>query len=437
MKKVLLIGSGAREHAIAVALKKSAHSVALVTLGTAHNPGIKDLCVRYEVGNILDLNLILQLANEEKFDFAIIGPEAPIEAGVVDALQGVNVPCVSPTKSLGRLESSKAFTRDLLTKYGIEGNPKFKVFHTQEGVEDFLRELDGNYVVKADGLKGGKGVMVSGDHLHTIEEGMAYAKECLEEVGKVVIEEKLVGQEFSLMSFCDGKNSVFMPLIQDHKRVGVGDTGPNTGGMGTYSCADHSMPFLSAKDVEDAKKITLAVVKALKEETGSEYKGVMYGGFMAVKNGVRLIEYNARFGDPEAMNVFTLLKSDFVDICDRTISGTLTEADVEFEKLATVCKYVVPNGYPDEPVKDVKIEIGEATDGVEIYYASVDEREDGLHLSGSRALAYIAKANSTDEAEQLVEKAIANVSGPVFHRADIGKKELIDERINMMKQIRG
>lgn len=437
MKKILLIGSGAREHMIADALKKSPQHIALVALATAHNPGIKELCVRFEVGNILDTNLIVQLAREEKVDFAIVGPEAPIDAGVVDALQKIGVPSVAPLKTVGRLESSKAFTRDLVEKYHIPGNPKFKVFHNQEGVREFMQELGGNYVVKADGLKGGKGVMVSGDHLHTIEEGLAYAKECLEEVGKVVIEEKLVGQEFSLMSFCDGQNSVFMPVIQDHKRAHVGDTGPNTGGMGTYSCADHSLPFLAASDLEDAKQITLEVVKALKQETGVEYKGVMYGGFMAVQDGVRLIEYNARFGDPEAMNALILLESDFVDICEKIIAGTLSEADVKFKKMATVCKYVVPEGYPDEPVKDVKIEVGGIPEGARIFYASVDEREDGLYLGGSRALGCIAKGETLAMAEQLVEQTIAGVKGPVFHREDIGTSPLIEARIEMMKEIRG
>lgn len=437
MTKILLIGSGAREHVIADTLKKSSQHVTLIGLGTSMNPGLKNLCLRYEVGNILDANLVVQLAEEEKVDFAIVGPEAPIEAGVVDALAKIGVPSMAPLKTVGRLESSKSFTRDLLEKHNIKGNPKFKVFYTEEGLHQFLLELDGNYVVKADGLKGGKGVMVSGDHLHSIEEGMKFAQECLEEVGRVVVEEKLIGQEFSLMSFCDGTHSVFMPVIQDHKRAYVGDTGPNTGGMGTYSCADHSMPFLQPSDLEAAKKVTLEVAEALKKETGVEFKGIMYGGFMAVKDGVRLIEYNARFGDPEAMNALTLLQSDFVTICEKVISGTLSEADVVFAKKATVCKYVVPEGYPEAPVKDVKVEVGEVPVGAQVFYGSIDEREDGLYLAGSRALAYIAQADTLAEAQQLVEQGIANVKGPVFHREDIGTSPLIEARIEMMKEIRG
>jgi len=297
--------------------------------------------------------------------------------------------------------------------------------------------LGDDFVVKADGLKGGKGVKVSGDHLNGRGEGLAYALECFNEGGRVVVEEKLIGQEFSLMSFCDGVHTAEMPAVQDHKRAYEGDKGPNTGGMGTYSDANGSLPFLKTSDIESARDITRKVASALKEETGVEFKGIMYGGFMAVRDGVRLIEYNARFGDPEAMNVLPLLKTDFVEVCEAIINGTLDKLNIEFEKKATVCKYLVPNGYPENPCKGEKITVGTIPDGVKAYFASVNEKDDGLYLSGSRAIAFVGIADSIDEAEKLAQSAVSTVEGPVFYRKDIGTKELIQKRVDHMREVRG
>ncbi|MBL4693904.1 phosphoribosylamine--glycine ligase [Candidatus Gracilibacteria bacterium] len=433
MKKVLLIGSGAREHVMTEALVKGGAEV--YVLGPAKNPGIADLASAYEIASVTDLEAIRKYALEVGPDFAVLGPEAPIAAGVADMLLANEIHCASPLQTVGRLESSKSFTRDLLAKYKIEGNPAFKVFFDEEGLSEFFKELGDDYVVKADGLMGGKGVKVSGDHLIGIEEGVAYAKECLEEGNRVVIEEKLIGEEFSLMSFCDGTHTVEMPAAQDHKRAYEGDEGPNTGGMGSYGDADGSLPFLKAEDIEAAAEITRKVAKALFEETGVLFKGVMYGGFMATASGVKLIEYNARFGDPEAMNVLPLLKSNFVEVCEAIIAGNLGE--LEWESKATVCKYLVPEGYPGNSVKGEKIEVGEIPEGVKVYYGSVDQREDGLYLSGSRAIAFVGIADTLEEAEKLAQSAVGSVSGPVFYRKDIGTAELISKRVETMKKLRG
>ena len=437
VKKILLIGNGAREHAIAEALMRSRYEVHLYVVGGAKNPALVEMAEEYLVSDVCDVEAVVEFGRKMEVDFAVVGPEAPIAVGMVDALEDAGIKSASPLQTVGRLESSKGFTRALLEKYDIPGNPKFKDFDSEEGMREFFEELGENFVVKADGLKGGKGVKVSGDHLEGIEEGLAYAKECLEDGGRVVIEEKFVGQEFSLMSFCDGKTTVEMPAVQDHKRAFEGDQGPNTGGMGTYSGEDGSLPFLKASDLEEAAEITRKVAAALLEETGEEFKGVMYGGFMATADGVRLIEYNARFGDPEAMNVLPLLKTDFVDLCEAIIEGTLDELAVEFERKATVCKYVVPKGYPGSPVKGEKVEIGALPEGVRVYYASVDGREDGLYLCGSRAIAMIGIGSDLEEAEKLAEAGAAAVSGPVFYRKDIGTEELISKRVAMMNQLRG
>lgn len=436
MKKVLLIGSGAREHVIAETLKRSPQECEVFVFAKTKNPGMAELAKEYKLGALNEIAAIVDFANKSGVDFAVVGPENPLADGVVDALLDAGISSASPLKTLARLESSKSFTRDLLAKYEIPGNPKFKVFYDANGLREYMEEL-GEYVVKADGLMGGKGVKLSGEHLYSYDEGVSYAKECIEAHGHVVIEEKFVGQEFSLMSFSDGFTAVDMPAVQDHKRAFEGDNGPNTGGMGTWSDSDHSLPFLNPSDLEDAHAINEAVIGALREETGERYVGVTYGGFIATKDGVRLIEYNARFGDPEAMNVLPLLKTDLVEIFEAMIEGRLHEVDVEFENKATVVKYVVPEGYPDSPIKDAKIEVGEIPAGVKIYYASVDQREDGLYLAGSRAIAFVGIADTIEMAEKLAQSAVSSVKGPVFYRSDIGTAKLIQVRLDHMKQLRG
>lgn len=437
MKRILLIGNGAREHCIADTLKRSSQELELGIFAAAVNPGLKALATEYRVAkSLLDFEALKAFALEFKPDFSFVGPDDPIGAGAADALLEVGVQSVAPLKSLARLESSKSFTRDLVEKYGIPGNPRYKVFFSSEGLQDWMQELGGDYVVKADGLMGGKGVQVSGEHLKTFEEGTIFAEACIQKFGRVVVEEKFVGVEFSLLSFCDGTHVVDMPVVQDHKRAYEGDTGPNTGGMGTYSDADHSLPFLTAEDVAAAHEITVQVAKALRDECGSDYKGILYGGFMAVKDGVRLIEYNARFGDPEVMNILPLLKTDFVTVCEAILDGTLDRLPVEFEKKATVVKYVCPEGYPDAPLKNVKIEVAALPEGVKMYYGSVDGREDGLYLLGSRAIAMVGVGPTLAEAESLAEVACAAVTGPVFHRKDVGTAELIGKRVEMMNGLR-
>lgn len=420
---------------MAESLINSRHEVALFVFGTAKNPGMIGLAQEYVVGGVCDLNAIKEFALRVKPDFALIGPEAPIAAGVSDVLLENEIHSASPLRIAGRVESSKSFTRDLLFKYKIHGNPKFKVFFDENGLEDFFDELGNDFVVKADGLKGGKGVKVSGDHLANKEEGIEYSKECLEEGGRVVVEEKLIGQEFSLMSFCDGRHVVDMPPVQDHKRAYDDDKGPNTGGMGSYSCENHLLPFLKNSNIEEASDITKKVAKALFEETGVYFKGVIYGGFIATAKGVSLIEYNARFGDSEAMNVLPIMKTDFVDICEAIIQGGLRDLKIEFANKATVCKYVVPDGYPDKPVKGERIVMGAVPDGVKVYYASVDSREDGLYLSGSRAVAFVGIADNLGNAEKLAQTGVESVEGPVFYRKDIGTSQLVAKRVEMMEKL--
>ena len=343
MVNILVIGSGAREHAIIRSFSRSKKKKKIYCLASNNNPGISSICDEIKIDNIDDPKTVQEYAKKHKIDFAIIGPENPLASGIADSLWEINVGVVGPKKDLAQIETSKSFTRNLLVEYKIPGCPKFKTFENMDGVKEFLSLLGDNYVVKYDGLAGGKGVKVAGDHLHSHDEALIYCEELIKKGGHFLIERKLIGEEFSLMSFCDGENLSHMPAVQDHKRAYEGDTGPNTGGMGTYSDSDHKLPFLEDSHIKSAQKINEQTAKALKQKFGEGYKGILYGGFIATNAGVQLIEYNARFGDPEAMNVLSILETDFIDICKSIISGNLSNLDINFKNLATVCKYAVPD----------------------------------------------------------------------------------------------
>jgi len=436
-EKILIVGSGAREHAIAAALAKSKQKPALICFDSARNPGIDALCVKYSVGKIDDAAAVSAFAKENGATLAVIGPEAPLAAGVADALWAAGISAVGPVQALARIESSKGFARDLLMKYGIPGNPFYKRFESMDGVEAVLREWAGRHVIKDDGLAGGKGVKVCGDHLHSLEHSM----ECCTEMSALghpfVIEEKLEGEEFSLMSFCDGHTLHHMPAVQDHKRADNGDKGPNTGGMGTYTDANQSLPFLRESDIAAARAINERVAAALNEECGAPYQGILYGGFMAARDGVKLIEYNARLGDPECLNLLTLLETDFVAVCRGIVEQKLSDVRVEFARKASVCKYLVPDGYPDHPrVGDEVVLPDELPTGVTMYLGAVDVKDGTLVATGSRTVGVVGVAETIADAENVCENVVQQIPGRFFHRADIGTAELIAKRVEHMKMVR-
>ena len=435
--KILIIGSGAREHAIAKALHRSSARPEIFCCASTHNPGIQQLTTGYWVGDICRVETIVNTALAWQIDIAIIGPEAPLEKGLADAFWEHSIAAIGPKKKLAQIESSKAFTRELLKKYHIAGSPRYRVFNRLDGVREFLEDLgEDGYVIKADGLMGGKGVKVAGDHLHSLGEAYLFCEELCAAEQSFLIEEKCIGQEFSLLYFCDGNVLVPMPIVQDHKRAFINDEGPNTGGMGSYSAADHRLPFLTEKDFENAHRINEEVLTALTAEYREKYIGILYSSFMATKDGVRLIEYNARFGDPEAMNVLAILESDFVAICEAMVLGKLTRSHVQFSQLATVCKYAVPEGYPDHPVKDSVIDVSQVKDSDKLYLAAIDERAGKLYATGSRAVAVVGVASTIFEAEKIAEEEIKRIKGQLFHRSDIGTEALINQRIQQMRALR-
>lgn len=434
---ILIIGSGAREHAIATALHRSPQRPHILCFGTYNNPGIAQMAHHYCTGDITNVEAVVAKAKEWQANLAIIGPESPLACGMADALWQAAIPTIGPREKLARIETSKSFARDLMKKYEIPGLPRYRSFTSINGVEDFLKELgENNYVVKANGLMGGRGVKVAGDHLPTFADGLRFCEEVLKGGQTFVIEEKLVGQEFSLMCFCDGNTAVPMPVVQDHKRAYVDDKGPNTGGMGSYTDANHSLPFLLQEDVAQAKAINEQVFQALMKEVNDKFIGILYGNFIITKNGLYVIEFNARFGDPEAMNVLSLLESDFTAVCQAMVTGNLKEKDVVFGKLATVCKYVVPKGYPEEPLAGVPIDIAAVKNKACLYLSAVNHI-DGLILAmGSRTAAYVGVAKTISEAEEISEREVRGIAGPLYHREDIGTERLIQRRMDEMRRLR-
>ena len=433
----LVIGSGAREHIIAEKLCEA--GVRVFSVLTNLNPGLITLSNDFLFVNNYQKNLkvIIDFALLKEINCVVIGPEDPLSLGFSDAFQKKGVAVVGPLRLLAQIETSKGFTRDLLTKNGIDVSPKYRRFESMNGVEDFFSFLAGEYVVKYDGLMGGKGVKVSGEHLMSVEDGLAYCDELITNGGSFVIEEKLVGEEFSLMSFCDGKNLAHMPAVQDHKRAYEGDTGPNTGGMGCYTDSNHSLPFLNDNELNEARSINERVAEALRNEFGEGYKGILYGGFMVTNEGVKLIEYNARFGDPEAMNLLTLLDADFASICMNIVEGTLGE--INFRKEASVCKYIVPKGYGSNPAKDATLVVDDSyKKHSDLYYAAVNLEEDGvISTTSSRAAAVVSMGSDISVAENECELGLSYISGDnLFIRHDIAKSHLISKRIKHMESIR-
>jgi phosphoribosylamine--glycine ligase len=427
--KILVVGGGGREHAIASALARNSDTEIFCAMAQ-RNYGISRLARDVRLCRETDVPRIVSYARETGVEYAFIGPEAPLEAGIVDQLEQLGIGCVGPTQAAARIETDKAFCRDLMGLHQIDGCPGYRVFHDTSEAVSFIKDHEEDLVIKPIGLTGGKGVRIMGEQVDR-SGAISYVKSLK---GGVVLEERLIGEEFTLQAFVDGNHMIPMPLVQDHKRAFDGDLGPNTGGMGSYSMPDHMLPFVSDTDYKKALAIMRATIAAL-ERTGKPYKGILYGQFMNTAKGPKVIEFNARFGDPEAMNVLSLLCSDLSDIVVNMVKGSLSAAQVSFEQKATVCKYIVPAGYPDSPVAgDPLTQI--PSEGALVYYANVEEREGRLTTLSSRTLAFVGIGQTLAEAEQIAEQSASSVRGNVRYRRDIGTSALLNRRITHMKELR-
>ncbi|MCL4451204.1 MAG: phosphoribosylamine--glycine ligase [Candidatus Thermoplasmatota archaeon] len=387
------------------------------------NPSI----LRYAKASLIvretDWEKILDFALLNKVDIAFIGPDPVLATPLVDSLAEKGIPVASPSKDAARIETDKIFMRNLLQKHGVPGGVENKNFTSEQECKEWISTFGKGFVVKPRGLTGGKGVRVMGDHFSSWQEGLSYAIDLIKKDGSVLIEEKLVGEEFSLQAFSDGTSLTGMPLAQDYKRAYEGDTGPNTGGMGSITDHDHLLPFVNRKSRDDAFNILKQASSALRTE-GFPFKGIMYGQFMLTLSGVKLIEINARFADPEGINVLSIMNDNLLDIMFEIANGNL-RSRVQFMKKATVLRYIVPVGYGSQP-KPGKLMIDPNNkDDTKMYYAAVNGTLSSVDMTGSRSLAIVGIGSSIPEAASKVDSAASLVHGDYYIRRDIGTEEML------------
>ena len=416
--KVLVVGGGGREHAIIKSLKKSPKVSEIYAL--PGNGGIAADAVCVPIG-ATDIDGIVNFARENGIDYAIVTPDDPLVLGAVDALNRIGVPCFGPEAKAAIIEGSKVFSKNLMKKYNIP-TARYEVFDTPEAAQDYLKTTTFPSVIKADGLALGKGVIIA----ENLEEALAAVDSMMKDKvfgasgSRIVVEEFLTGPEVSVLSFTDGKTIVPMISSMDHKRAGDGDTGLNTGGMGTVA----PNPYYTKEIADECmEKIFLPTIRAMKAE-GRIFKGCLYFGLMLTPNGPKVIEYNCRFGDPETQVVLPLLESDLLTVMQAVTNGTLAETEVRFSDKSCACVVMASGGYPKSYKKGYPITIPEdIADSVIIAGAkSVDGH---LVTDGGRVLNSVAVADTLKGA---LDKAYENASKIKFEnsymRRDIGQRAL-------------
>ena len=438
--RIGLIGSGGREHAIAKTLCKNSSRDSLFVYGSHLNPGIEKLAASSTTGSMQDVEKIKEYFIEKKVDLVVVGPEVPLIAGASDSLRAEGIKVVGPSKAQARLEGDKVFMRDLLRRYVKKGSPRWKEVKEIEEARAFIKKT-GQIAVKPIGLTGGKGVSVMGVHFQTIDEALERVQVSLEQDGVVLLEERLIGEEFSRMAFVsDGKISP-MPVAQDFKYAYDGDEGDMTGGMGAYTMSDGSMPFLTKDDLKEAGSILQMTVDAIEKETGAGYRGFLYGQFIATANGVRVIEFNVRLGDPEAINVMALLNVDAPEFLFALADGSLETEEIKFNPQASVCKYLVPAAYPQSGKEHILIDLDEATvnaAGLSVIFASIVQKEDHLETLGSRSLAVVGTGDDAGDISAKIEDLLDAIQPDTMrHRKDVGDAGIIQKKIQKMEILRG
>lgn len=416
--KILVVGGGGREHAIVKKIKQNKTVEKIYAV--PGNGGMKDDAILVNIG-ATELDKIVQFAVDEKIDYAIVAPDDPLVLGLVDRLEEKNIACFGPRKNAAIIEGSKVFSKNLMKKYGIP-TAEYQVFSSYEEALKYLETAPIPTVIKADGLALGKGVIIA----FTREEAIDAIKSIMEDKAfgssgdNVVIEEFLEGPEVSVLSFTDGKAVVPMISSMDHKRIGDGDTGLNTGGMGTVAPNPYYTEEI-AKECMD--KIFIPTINAMNAE-GRTFKGCLYFGLMITKNGPKVIEYNCRFGDPETQVVLPLLKSDLLTVMMATTNQTLDKTPVEFENKHACCVIMASKGYPVSYKKGFEITIPETVKD-RVYIAGAKMEDGKLLTSGGRVLGVTNIANTLKEAVELSYKDVEKITfDGATYRKDIGLKAL-------------
>lgn len=421
--KVLIVGGGGREHAIACCVAKSP-KVSKIYCAPG-NAGIEELAECVPIG-VMEFDKLTEFAKEKSVDLVIVAPDDPLVAGAADEFEAAGFRVFGPKKNAAILEGSKAFSKDLMKKYKIP-TAAYENFDNAEDALSYLETAKMPIVLKADGLALGKGVLIC----NTLEEAKEGVKSIMldKQFGnagnKLVVEEFMTGREVSVLSFVDGKTIKTMTSAQDHKRAKDGDEGLNTGGMGTFSPS----PFYT-KEVDEfcRKYIYQPTVDAMAAE-GREFKGVIFFGLMLTEDGPKVLEYNARFGDPEAQVVLPRMKNDIIEVMEACIDGTLDQVDLQFEDNAAVCVVLASDGYPLHYEKGFKInglEKFSDKDGYYVFHAGTKKTEQGIVTNGGRVLGVTAKGATLKEARSRAYEATEWIDfDNKYCRSDIGKA--IDE----------
>lgn len=417
--KVLVVGNGGREHALVWKLKQSSRVDRIFC--APGNAGIATMAETVNIG-VEDISALIKLVQEEEIDLTIVGPEAPLVAGIVDEFEARGLKIFGPRRKAAMLEGSKVLAKEIMHKYKIP-TARYKTFQDASEARAYIKEIGVPCVIKADGLAAGKGVTVAMD----LDTALEAVERIMEERvfgdagNSVVIEEFLQGEEVSILAFTDGKNITPMVSAQDHKRIFDGDQGPNTGGMGAYSPAP-----VYTNEVHDQVMHTILepIVKALREE-GREYIGVLYAGLMVTEDGPRVLEFNARFGDPETQVVLPRLKTDLVDIIEAVIEGRLNEQTIEWLDDAAVCVVMASEGYPGSYSKGKVIYGLENIQPALVFHAGTSQERNQIVTSGGRVLGVTSLGPDIATAIETVYKVIPNIRFEGCHyRRDIGYRAL-------------
>lgn len=418
--KVLVVGSGGREHALCWKIAQRPDTEVYVAPG---NIGMVDVATLVNI-KVDDIAGLVDFAKAEGIDLTVVGPELPLTLGIVDAFQEAGLACFGPNKAAAKLEGSKAFSKELMKKYGIP-TAAFDTFTDVEKAKAFVDEIGVPCVVKADGLAAGKGVIIC----MTREEADKAIEDMLTDhafgdaSATIVIEEYMVGPEVSVLAFADGKSVLPMVSAQDHKRIFDGDKGPNTGGMGAYSPAPVYTEALSAEVNKTIIELTIAAMAA----EGTPFTGILYTGLMLTEKGPRVLEYNVRFGDPETQPIMVRMKSDIVELFQACVDGKLDEATLEWHDEAAVCVIMASGGYPASSEKGVPIHGLDdiAAEEAIVFHSGTAEKDGEIVTNGGRVLGVTAKdatiKGAIDKAYAAVEKI--NFDHMQFRR-DIGARAL-------------